>query len=199
MLAPPQKVTEKTTGEILYLIGHYDSSYVYFKESCLTSEAEAPVFEGHNGKLVQLADGFQQWLIKRCKNARSKYKKQEWSKIVAGPQPFTDEENAILRARSLFRCRVAGTSPAGNFLFEVHNGSMRVLPFLSIGVEWEKEGDRFRGGMWLPIAHILPGQTAVVEHEVYRGMVDPHKVDVFVLPNPEPEDRDRYWEFKALS
>lgn len=199
VLAEPQKVIEKNSGDIIYLFGHYDSKFSYFKESQLDFGVGPPVFEGRNGELVQVADGFEQWLIKRCKTARAKYKKREWSEILAGPQPFTDKELAILRARSLFTCRAVGRNPAGGLQFEVHNGSMQVLPFLSVGVEWERDAERFRGGVWLPVAHILPGQTAIVEHDAYNKMVDANNVDVFVLPNPEPEDRERYWEFKALS
>jgi hypothetical protein len=196
----PKEVVEKTTGEPLYLIGHHDSSSAYFKKSLLSGEEEAPVFEGRGGKLVQVADGFEEWLRKRCKAARAKYAKREWAEVLAGPQPFTPEERAVVEARRSFTCRLAGVTPAGGMLFEVHNGSGAVLPYLSVGVRWEGvHGGRLQGGVWVPVAHIHPGQTAVVEHDAYDGMADPGKAEVFVLPDPEPEDRDRYWEFKALA
>jgi hypothetical protein len=72
-----------------------------------------------------------------------------------------------------------------------------VLPYLSIGVH-RKDGSPF-GGIWLSVAHIRPGQTAVVEHDVYSKMLAPSEVELITDPDPEPEDRDRYWEFKALS
>jgi len=30
-------------------------------------------------------------------------------------------------------------------------------------------------------------------------MADPSGIEVFVLSDPEPEDRERFWEFKAMS
>ena len=52
---------------------------------------------------------------------------------------------------------------------------------------------------WLPVAAVLPGQTAVIEKSSYLEWVDPQDVVAFEKPDPEPEDRDRYWEFKAIA
>lgn len=198
VLAAPVE-EQSPDGESLYRIGHYQSSNAYFKGSHLRGEEEAPVFEGGGGKLVQAADGFEDWLTKRRKAARAKYNKREWAGVLTGPPPFTPEEQAVVAARRLFTCRAAGVTAAGDMLFEVHNGSGTVLPFLSVGVRWEGEGGGLQGGVWVPVAHVRPGQTAVVEHDAYKGMSDPRKAEVFVLPDPEPEDRDRYWEFKDLA
>jgi hypothetical protein len=46
------------------------------------------------------------------------------------------------------------------------------------------------------VGHIGPGQTAVVEKDAYRDMVAPEDVEAYALPDPEPEERDRYWEFR---
>jgi hypothetical protein len=184
-------------GESLYRIGHYQSSNAYFKASLLRGEEEAPVFEGQDGRLIEVADSFEAWLAKRHKAARGKYNKRQWAEIVAGPPPFTPEEHRIVEARRRFTCGAVGVTPEGKFLFEVHNGSGMTLPFLSIGVRWKDNS--LQGGIWLPVSHVRPGQTAIVEHEGYKGMADPSGVEVFVLPDPEPEDRERFWEFKALS
>lgn len=197
--ASPKEVLDKATGEPLYLIGHFDSTFAFFKKALLNSEEESPVFEGRGGKLAQAADGFEGWLTKRCKSARAKYNKREWAGVLSGPRPFTPEEQAVVAARRLFTCRAAGVTAAGDMLFEVHNGSGTVLPFLSVGVRWEGESGSLKGGVWLPVTHVRPGQTAVVEYDAYKGMADPEKAEVFMLPDPEPEDRDRYWEFKTLA
>ena len=90
-----------------------------------------------------------------------------------------------------------GIANSGDLQFEVHNGSDRVLPFLSIGVRG-RHGE-INGGAWLPVSSVLPGQTRVIERDCYKKWLRPENVEVFDLPDPEPEDRDRYWEFKALA
>jgi hypothetical protein len=55
------------------------------------------------------------------------------------------------------------------------------------------------GGVWLPVSTILPGETHIVEKDCYKDLVDPRDVEAFDEPDPKPEDRDRYWEFKGLS
>jgi hypothetical protein len=53
------------------------------------------------------------------------------------------------------------------------------------------------GGVWLPDEHIGPGQTSVVVKDTYRDLIDPSDVEAYPLPDPEPEERSRYWEFRA--
>lgn len=196
VLASPREETYEKTGEIFYRFGHYDSSSAYFKGSLLHGEDETPVFEGHERRLAKVADGFEQWLTKRCYEARSKYKKQKWAEIVGGPAPFSLEEQRIVEARRRFTSEAVGVTPAGELLLEVHNGSGIVLPFLSVGIRWKDES--LHGGMWLPVSNVLPGQTVVIEHESYKRLAALSEVEVFLCPDPGPEDRDRYWEFKAI-
>jgi hypothetical protein len=51
----------------------------------------------------------------------------------------------------------------------------------------------------LLVSSVSPGETRVVEKDCYKDLVDPKDVEVFEQPDPEPEDRDRYWEFRALA
>jgi hypothetical protein len=193
---PPLK-EQSWKGEELYGIGHYQSESAYFKSALLRGEDESPVFEGYPSRQVKVAAGFEEWLSKRCKAARRGYGKQKWAEIIAGPAPFTPQERRIIEARRKFTWRVVGITPGRTFLFEVHNGSDMVLPYLSVGVR-RKDGSPY-GGVWLPVAHLRPGQTAVVEHDVYSKWMAPSEVELVPDPDPEPEDRERYWEFKALS
>ena len=78
--------------------------------------------------------------------------------------------------------------------FEVTNGSHVRLPYLSIGIR-SKDG-RLIGGVWLPVSSIAPGETAIVEKDVYRDLVEPSAVEAYAKPDPDPEDRERYWEFR---
>jgi hypothetical protein len=199
VLAAP--VEEQTSdGEKLYRVGHHQSSNAYFKAALLRGEEETPVFVGHEGRLVKVADGFEAWLTKACESARRSFTKKEWRAIEKGPSPFSDQEKRLVEARRNFRWRVVGISSSGDIQFEVHNGSNVVLPFLTIGIRGKRRGTdaTLKGGVWLPVASVLPGQTAVIEKECYKEWVDPQDVEAFEEPDPEPEDRDRYWEFKPL-
>lgn len=194
VLGAPREEIRIATNETVYHIGHYDSSKAYFKQILLKPDSESPVFEGRSGTLQKVADGFEQWLKKRCNAARRTYRKAEWQQIVAGPLPFTPQEQDIINARRLFTCRVVGVASDGKLWFEIHNGSDTVLPYLSVRL-WRADG-KLEGGVWLPVSHIGPGKTAVVEHESYRGLVDPHQLEYSIKPDPQPDERDRYWEFK---
>lgn len=201
VLASPREERDKEGGEIFYSFGHYDSNSAYFKDSLLRRGEETPVFEGGEDRMHQVADGFQAWLTKRANLARRQYTKRQWAEIVAGPPPFTPEQQRIVEARRKFRWRVVAISNSGDIQFEVHNGSDVILPFLTIGIRGKQRNSNaiLNGGIWLPVGSVLPGQTAVIEKECYKKLLDPRDVVAYDEPDPEPEDRDRYWEFKPLS
>ena len=166
-------------------------------------DGESPVFEWrHEQGIRQSADGFLEWLEAKCSWARKQYKKSEWEAIENGPPPFTPEEQAVVNARKQFRWRVVGIAPNGDLRFEVHNGSGMTLPYLFLGVRGNlrppKNGP-LNGGAYLPVASIRPGETKVIEHGCYKKLVAPEDVEVFDLPDPGPEDRQFYWELKALA
>jgi hypothetical protein len=194
---------ETEEGEVRLHFGRTDEAAVYFKESLLAPGEESPVFEWQYGKGIekQTADGFNEWLRKECAWARRTYTKKRWQEIEKGPPPFSDQEKRIVEARRKFRWRVLGISNNSDIQFEVHNGSDMVLPFLSVGIRGKRRGTdgTLNGGVWLPVGTVFPGQTAVIDKDCYKKWVDPRDVEVFEEPDPEPEDRDRYWEFKPLS
>lgn len=185
-------------GEALLHFGRTDMALAYFKESLLVPGSESPVFEWRHGQgLQQAANGFEEWLKSKCEASRKLFKKKQWQQIENGPSPFTDQERSIVEARRKFRWRVTGIAANGDIQFEVHNGSDMVLPFLSIGVRGK--GGKVNGGVWLPVSSVMPGQTRIIMKDCYKDLVPPSQVDVFDQPDPEPEDRDRYWEFKAIT
>jgi hypothetical protein len=185
-------------GHVLLHFGRTDLALAYFRESMLVPGEESPVFEWeHEQGLLEAASGFEEWLKARCLEARKLFTKKEWAAIEEGPPPFTEQEQAIVEARRKFRWQVIGIADNGNLIFEVHNGSNMVLPFLSIGVR-AKNG-KLNGGSWLPVSSIQPGKTCIIEKGCYKDLLLPEEVDVFEKPDPEPEDRDRYWEFRRLS
>lgn len=196
VVAPPSSEALSTGAEALLLIGHFDDARSYFKSVDLADGKDAPVFEWGAG-LRQTAESFEKWLKKRCSDARRKYGARRWQEIVQGPEPFSQEEMRVLEARRKFQWEVAGITSNGDLRFKVTNGSELSLPYLSVGIR-SPAGD-FEGRVFVPITHVAPGATTVVEVDAYKKNVDPSEVQVFPLPDPEPEDRDRYWEFRGTT
>lgn len=197
VFAFPKEVVSRD-GEALRFFGRTDLALAYFKEALLVHGEESPVFEWEHGEGLQLvANDFEEWLIDRARYAKERFSGEEWRAIVAGPAPFSDEELSIVEARRQFRWRVVGISPSGNIRFEVHNSSKLRLPFLSIGIRGpiRNQDNILTGGVWLPIDHIGPGETRVVEKDCYKDRIAPETVETFDEPDPRTEDRDRYWEF----
>ncbi len=193
VFAAPHDV-ESRAGEPLLYIGGYDETCAYLREETLVRGVEAPIYESTETGLRKAANSFEEWLTARAARARRRYKKREWAEVLRGPPPFTAEELTVVEARRLFSWQVVGVTEGGEIKYEVSNGSARRLPFLSIGVRG-KTGT-LQGGVWLPVGHIGPGQTAIVAKDTYRDLLNPSEVEAYSLPDPEPEERARYWEFR---
>lgn len=186
--------------ETLLYFGRTDLALAYFKVGLLVEGKESPVFEWDNEEGLQpVASGFEEWLIERCRYARERFSDEEWQAALSGPLPFNGRELKIVEARRKFRWRLTGVSSGGDLRFEVHNGSDIRLPFLSVGIRGPiRDGDDIlTGGVWLPIFDIGPGETKIVEKGCYKDLVSPDRAEAFEEPDPEPEDRDRYWEFRV--
>lgn len=54
------------------------------------------------------------------------------------------------------------------------------------------------GAAYLPISYICPNETKIIEKACYKEFIAPEDTEAFNLPEPGPEDRAQYWEFKAL-
>jgi hypothetical protein len=185
-------------GETLFLVGKNDMHRSYFKQELLKGEKESPVFEWiePSGYLRRAADGFEVWLEQCCRRARKRYSKQRWAEIVRGPEPLTPFELQIVEARRRYRWRATGVAKNGNVQFEVHNGSKMRLPYLSIGID-DEDGVLGGGGVFLPVGKIMPGETKTIAVDCYKDTVPPERIKAFALPDPGPEDREFYWEFRA--
>lgn len=112
-------------------------------------------------------------------------------------RPFSNREQQIVAARRQFIWRHIGFSKSGNALFEVQNQSQVRLPFLRIGVQG-RGGSKLIGGAWLDVSDIAPGTTGKTERDCYKDMLGPEEVEFFAEPDPTPETRDDFWEFKRL-
>ena len=180
--------------ELFLQFGFFDGENVYFRERDFRANKETPTYEVLSQKFSKVAHSFDEWFLNKYETAKGKIKKSEWKKIQAGPPPFSEEEKRIVEARRLFTWKVVGISESGKIQFEVHNGSTMTLPFLSIGIH--SKDRKVNGGAWLPISDVGPGETKIVEKECYKKQISPENVVAFAHKDPEPEDRDRFWEFR---
>jgi hypothetical protein len=197
VFAAPRESQSKA-GEALLHFARTDLSLAYFKRSLLVPGGESPVFVWRHGQgLRKEADRFEDWLRKSCKAARNRFKKTAWQAVLRGPDPFSEREKEIVEARKGFSWRLLGVTDEGDLSFEVYNGSGIVLPYLSIGVR--EKGQEPVGVIWLPVANVGPGQTQVIHKSCYKDRFLPQDIEPFEQPDPGPEDRAGYWEFKALA
>jgi len=73
-------------------------------------------------------------------------------------------------------------------------GSELSLSFLSIGVRGL--GGGLVGAVWVPVRELPPGQSRVYAVDAYKKEA-PEGVELFDLPEPDPSERERYWEFRS--
>ena len=191
VFAGPRKSTLEGGGNI-YHRGFHDAASVYVKpevpSSCL------PIFEFEDNVERKVADDFEVWLKESCLCARKRYSKKQWAAILAGPAPFTLDEKRILEARRRIHWQVVGIDEEGNHIFKVSNESDLTLPALTIGLR-SKDG-RLNGAVRLKVGHIFPGQTATLHVDCYKDLKPPQEIEAFELPEPRPEDREYYHEFR---
>ena len=182
-------------GDDFLQFGKTDESPAYFKVAELREDgAEIPVYEWNSEDGIHKAySGFESWLVESCRLARRQFKKKRWEEVINGPPPFTEDEMKIIKARRLFKWRVVGIAEDGDLLLDISNESNMSLPYLSVGVSGKKIG---RGGVFIPISHIQPGEHKVVKVDCYKEADPPNKVELFQKPDPLPETRDSYWEFR---
>jgi hypothetical protein len=181
-------------GTRLYHIGFHDSASVYIKaeENLETRQ----IYEYEAGEEDCVAADFEEWIVESCERARKKFDETEWAKILLGPPPFSAREEEVINARRSIRWREKGIDPEGNHVIEVTNSGTRQLPVLKVGVR-SKDG-RLNGATLLKIGTLGPGETAVLHVECYKGLRKPEDLELFSLPDPQPEDRLLYPELAEM-
>jgi len=175
----------------MFQIGFHDGAKVYLQSSSVLPES--PVFERELESFEKVADSFEVWLQSSCLRARKSYGKEKWDEILRGPAAFNAQEIAIVNARNRISWRILGVDARGNHIFQVTNASALTLPALTVGVR-SKDG-RLNGTILLPIDHVPPGHTVEIHADCYKDFVKPEELEIISLPEPRPEDRDRYHEF----
>ncbi|MEP7287474.1 MAG: hypothetical protein ABI947_17085 [Chloroflexota bacterium] len=197
VFSPPIQVLDES-GERLVKFGYSSFGTAYFKYSLLKPNAESPVFEkdidDDDPKLEKAAKNFEQWLNKRRDSIHEEYSPEEWQQILNGPPPFTSNEVRRVEARQRYKWDLLGFKENGDIRILVKNESEISLPYLGIGVK-SKDGS-VNGRIWLPVLDIKPGEENIIEHGCYNNLIRRSDVVLFDLPDPEPEDRALYWEFK---
>jgi hypothetical protein len=194
VLAAPRS-DDRETGRLV--IGHYLAAEVFYRPDLLSSGEESPVFEETRDGSRKAADSFDAWLSSRFQSAKRSFAVREWRAIEKGPSPFSAEELELVQERRRFDWDVLGVTERGALRFQIRNGSARRLPFLSVGIR-TRDG-RLEGRAWLDVSSIAPGESAIVEKVCYPGIAEPREVQAFRLPDPEPEDRSTYWEFRMMT
>jgi hypothetical protein len=191
VFAGPRKAT-LNDGARIYHIGFHDGASVYVKPTFDSSGL--PIFEFEKDKEEKVAEDFEEWLMESFVQIRENYEPTEWAKILRGPKPFTSDEQEIINARRLMLWKVLGINPGGNYIIEVTNTSCRSLRALTIGAR--SNDKRLNGAVRLNVNHIGPGHNDVLHVDCYKDFAPANEIELFSLPDPQPEDRDYYWEFK---
>lgn len=189
VFAGPRIRTQKDGSQVC-VIGFHDSANVYVDP---VADVTFPIFEVELNSVEKVADDFEEWLSSSCASARRTYGKEKWDEILRGPEPFTPEEEVVVETRRKLHWRLLGIDNDGNHMFEVTNTAGRSLPVLTVGL---RSRDRMLdGAVSLKVGHISPGETAVIHAGCYKGLILAEEIEAFSLPDPRPEDRDRYHEF----
>jgi hypothetical protein len=181
-------------GEKFLRIGHFDSDPAYFRFSLLNPDTEAPVYELDDERLSKVANSFEEWLLNRCSQVRHSYKKTEWKKILTGPEPFTKEELAIVEARKKIKWTVVGFDDDGDVLLSIKNESSQIIPYYTLGVI--ARDNSLEGALYLDLSDLSPGEERVFKRNAYKEALTPDNVAFYSRPDPIPEDRESYWEFR---
>lgn len=188
------RVSTLADGTQLYHIGFHDGASVYIKPG--ENLDTLPIYEFEAGEEDRAADDFEDWLKESCTKARLKFNEAEWTRIVLGPAPFSAQEEEVIKARRSIQWHVRGIDPEGNHIIEVTNAGTRILPILKVGVR-SKDG-RLNGAALLKIGGLGPGETTILHMDCYRGLRKPEELELFSLPDPQPEDRLLYPELAEI-
>lgn len=189
--ASPREATLKN-GQRIYHIGNHDGARVYVKGSW--NADEIPIYEFDASFEEKAANTFEKWLKASCARARRSFTKEKWAGILRGPEPFSAEEKEIIKTRRKIDWRFLGIDSEGDHIFEVTNKAQHKLSFLTVGVR--SKSRHLNGAAYLQIENIAPGETGVLHKGCYKELVPAEEIEVFNLPDPKPEEREFYWEFR---
>ncbi len=192
VFAQPQLATRQ--GRRAYLIGFHDGARVLLCPVDGSDKCEIVEVEGDQEE--RMGTSFDDWLYSAGTRARKSYGREKWQEIVRGPAPFTPRELELIDARSQAKWRVLEIGSDGDHVIEFVNGSTIVIPMYTIGVRTKDGG--LNGSVYLKTDHVQPGCAAVLRANCYKKLVSPNDIELFDLPDPKPEDRERFAELSDV-
>jgi hypothetical protein len=148
--------------------------------------------------LKRLNQTFSEWMCAQYHKHRAKYGVRRWKYLMAGPKPFTPEEEAIVANRLQWSVRILAdqtAAPFGRILAEVTNGSQHHLDWLTTTTVEPKE---WLGDNWFDVKDIAPGQTAVRSVWSNEGKIRADELILKLKPINGPEDRRYARELEGL-
>jgi hypothetical protein len=169
-------------------------AFAYFVNSGGISPFKNSVLElPHTGGLRETGMSFESWLKSRFERERKKIKKREWEEILAGPDPFSEEEERIVGARTLFNVKLSGSDEKNNVVLEIYNGSELTLKYLTVFLKGSYPRE-LESKCPVYVGDIAPGHVKCVPVNFYKDMVDAAFVVITEGYQPGPEDRYIFFE-----
>jgi hypothetical protein len=79
----PPKLGASEKAGLLVHFGRTDTTLSYFMHNSLVAGEESPVFEWcANQRMQKTANGFEDWVVRKCKMARLRFKASQWKALV---------------------------------------------------------------------------------------------------------------------
>lgn len=163
-----------------------------------TSSQEPQLMLSHGSGLKRFNQTFAQWLGDQYRIHRNRYGVRRWKYLMAGPKPFTPEEEVILANRLQWSVKILAdqtAAPPGRILVEVTNGSQHHLDWLTTTKVEPKD---WLGDNWFDVKDIAPGQTVVRSVWSFEGKIRADELILKLKPINGPEDRRYAKELEGL-
>ncbi len=138
---------------------------------------------------------FTDWFVAAYRKSKKTFSKADWEKALQPAPPFTEEVQRIAEARRKFSVSLVGVNGPNSVRLRVVNNSDQTLMRFTFGMRMPRGGD---GWSSVPTSDIGPGQSGDVTRETYHSG-DLEKLEVYELLDPQPEDRNYYFEFDAAT
>ena len=182
---------QQAGGTHLIRFGHSETP-AYFLIS--NDTGRAVIVECDEGEVLETTEGFESWLYEKSLLTKQMYSRDEWRAIVDGPDPFTEQELQIIEERNRYFLDEPHDIEGDTLLVTVTNSSCMTLPYLTLDA-LDLEG-KVRSGFWADVSMIRPGQrsTIILSTEAVGFEVS----EIKLSKTPQPEQRDRYWEFRFV-
>ncbi len=190
----PEIVRECRYAPLVHIGNLHGQGMICFRPE-IDRDSRWNIYEQRGANLFNTKLGFSEWFASRWSRSKNFYSKKAWAKYVAGPKPFTPEEQLIVEARLLYSINLLGHDDSGLAIVEVTNGSSLVLPTLTVRVD---AGKRERGAIWLNVSDVFPGSKKILHEDIYKTCFDQRMLKLSI-EQVGPEDRAYFKELNIGS